>query len=606
MNITRWNRIKISLFAGLFAVTLIFGTRMSYATEKWMTGDFHNHTTFTDGSWPMNDLTGPNTITQYAVADPSGLYMPGTAPTGFRNGLDFFTNSEHGGIRARDGFGNNWTTYSPLPSIGDPTGGQMWRWQSLVRTSDIPGYSGPDYMGAYDWIETIRYNYPKKIVMTGMEWNAPGHEHASTAIVADTALPIAEFEYRFDNSDKDGTSTSTTATTMGWPGKLQNTYYTIANGYADYSAALGLNLLHNKTMDAVKWMQANYPNTGYIIPAHVERAGCGVGGWSIAAFRDMNDNGPTVAFGFEGIPGHDKGPNRGEFGTGACGGGTYGGAGIYIAQVGGLWDNLLADGRKFFNFDNSDFHDDDTNGGVDFWPGEYEKTYVMVKDADNDGVYTQEDVINGLRSGNSFSVHGDLINALDFRVFHGASTRNQGNNSATIGETLNVRNGDKITVQIRFKSPASNNCEPGVNTDSASYACEPPIVHHVQLIKGTINPTRASRLYANGTPNPAYNTIDTTVATIISTFDASSWSTDDEGFTTMTFVVPQVRSDMFFRIRGTNLGYNIMKMDATGTKIVYGTDPAGNPLLNTPGTNNADMAWDDLWFYSNPIFVKTL
>ena len=80
----------------------------------------------------------------------------------------------------------------------------------------------------------------------------------------------------------------------------------------------------------------------------------------------MNDNGPTVAFGIEGIPGHDKGPNRGEFGTSACGGGTYGGAGTYVATVGGLWDNLLADGRKFFNFDSSDFHDDGTNGGVDF------------------------------------------------------------------------------------------------------------------------------------------------------------------------------------------------------------------------------------------------
>ena len=98
-------------------------------------------------------------------------------------------------------------------------------------------------------------------------------------------------------------------------------------------------------------------------------------------------------------------------------GGTYGGAGIYIAQVGGLWDNLLADGRRFFNFDSSDFH----NAPSDFWPGEYEKTYVMVKDANGDGVYTQEDVINGLRSGNSFSVHGDLIDELDFRVFHGNS-----------------------------------------------------------------------------------------------------------------------------------------------------------------------------------------
>lgn len=106
------------------------------------------------------------------------------------------------------------------------------------------------------------------------------------------------------------------------------------------------------------------------------------------------------------------------------------------------------------------------------------------------------------------------------------------------------------------------------------------------------------------TPNPDYNAIDGSVARIVRTFDAASWKTDAEGFTTMTFTVPKVEKDMFFRIRGTNLGYNVTRMDASGTKIVYGTDAAGSPLINTPGTNNADMAWDDLWFYSNPIFVK--
>jgi hypothetical protein len=567
---------------------------------KWMIGDFHNHTTFTDGSWPMNDLIGPTSITPYAVEDTSGLYRLGTAPTAFRNGLDFFTNSEHGGLRARDGFGNNWTTYSPPPSIGDPTGGQMWRWQCLIRTSDIPGYSGPAYLGAYDWIETIRANYPDRIVMTGMEWNVPGHEHASTGIVAANALPIAEFEYRFDNSDTDGTTTTTTANTMGWFGKIQSSAYT-SPAYPDYSAVLSLNAKHNKTIDAVKWMQENYPTTGYIIPAHVERAGCGVGGYSIAAFRDMNDNGPTVAFGFEGLPGHDKASNRGEFSSSACGGGTYGGAGIYIAKVSGLWDNLLADGRRFFNFDSSDFHDTPS----DFWPGEYEKTYVMVKDADNEGIYTQEDVINGLRSGNAFSVHGDLINELDFRVFHGASVRNQSfTNSATMGETLSVGKGEKITVQIRFKSPESNNCKAGVNA-SPDFDCQayPPVVHHIQLIQGRINSTKAAKFLDDGvTPNPAFNVIDKTVASIVETFDASSWGTDAEGFTTMTFTVPHVLEDMFFRIRGTNLGYGIEAKDASN-RIIYGTDDDGSPLINTPGANNADMVWKDLWFYSNPTFV---
>jgi hypothetical protein len=609
------------------AIPSISAGKSPKVTEKWMTGDFHQHTWFTDGGYPMNDLTADGVIATSAVTgdDRANLYKKGVMPQGFEFGLDFQANSEHGGVRARDGFGKNWATYSPNPAMGDDTSpaGQMWRWQSLIRPDDIPGYSTlglPDYLGAYDWILGIRANYPDKLALTGMEWNPPGHEHSSSGIWSDSPLPIAEFEYRFDKSDKDGTTTSTTATAMGWSGKLQDSYYQ-ANGYYDYSAVLGLNLLHNKTLDAVKWMQANYPTNGYITPAHVERAGCGVNAWSIAAFRDLNDNGPEVFFGFEGIPGHEKSSNRGEFGTGACGGGTYGGAGIYVAQVGGLWDNLLADGRKFYNFASSDFHND---AGADFWPGEYLKTYVKVKDMNNDGIYTQDEVLSGLRSGNVFSVHGDIINELDFKIFHGASIKNKSaSNFATMGEILRVETGDKITVQIRFKTPADNNCQADVNA-SANYVCQAPSVHHVQLIQGRINPTKASKLINNDPtqPNPDFNAIDGTVAAVVATFDAMGgvslpatpasaspitsiqWSTDAEGYTTMTYTVRDVRNNMFFRIRGSNLGYNVVKMDSTGTKIIYGNDPAGNPLKNTPGTNNPDMAWDDLWFYSNPIFVS--
>ena len=595
------NAIGRTAAAGL-ALSLVIAGNVFAGEEKWMTGDFHQHTYFTDGSYPMNDLTAPGTIAPFAVTDTAGLYRKGVMPSGFRNGLNFQANSEHGGLRARDGFGNNWNNavvYPTLPAVGDPTGGQMWRWQSLINPTDIPGYAGPDYLGAYGWIEGIRASYPDKLALTGMEWNPPGLEHSSTGIVAADARPIAEFEYRFDRSDSDGTATTATATAMGWTDKRQNGSYTAP----DYSAVLALSAQHNKTVDAVKWMQANYPTTGWIIPAHVERAGCGVGAWSIAAFRDMNDNGPTVAFGFEGIPGHEKSSNRGEFGTGACGGGTYGGAGTYVATVGGLWDNLLADGRKFFNFASSDFHSD---AGADFWPGEYLKTYVKVQDRDDDGEYSQEEVVAGLRSGNVFSVHGDLINELDFRVFHGAAGSGKsphGKNNATMGQTLPVVKGDKITDRIRFKTPESNNCAAGVNA-SAGHVCAPPSVHHVQLIQGRVNRVKAAKLMADGvTPNPAFNAIDPAAARIVKVYDADSWQIDEDGYTSMQFVVRNVQSDMFFRVRGTNLGYGIEMKDAAG-RITYGTDAAGSPLLNTPGANSADYAWDDLWFYSNPIFVK--
>lgn len=306
MNVTNFT---LKLGAAALALSLTFagpaGAGQEKVAEKWMTGDFHQHTYFTDGSYPMNDLTAPGVIASHAVTDSTGLYRKGVMPQGFRFGLDFQANSEHGGIRNRNGFGKNWyPTYSPSPVIGDgasPTQTNMWRWQSLVSATDIPGYAGPDYMGAYDWLLGIRSSYPDRLALTGMEWNPPGHEHCTTGIIAENALPIAEFEYRFDRVDTDGTTTAATAGTMGWEGKRQNSSYT----GPDYSAVLALSPQHEKTMDAVRWMQTNHPTSGWIIPAHVERAGCGVGAWSIASFRDMNNAGPTVAFGFEGIPGHE-------------------------------------------------------------------------------------------------------------------------------------------------------------------------------------------------------------------------------------------------------------------------------------------------------------
>ncbi|MEJ5347927.1 MAG: hypothetical protein WHS46_04475 [Desulfosoma sp.] len=595
--------VFVAAFITLALMPSAFGGHLQKNPGKWLTGDFHQHTYFTDGSWPMNDLDseGKPVMSALPFPLPSG-YKQGVLPTGYRFGLDFQANSEHGGKFKRDGFGKNWNTYSPNPILGDGAGAgatDMWRWQSLIPTSDIPGYTAASYLGAYDWLTQIRANYPDKITITGLEWNVPGHEHCSTAIIAKDALPIAEFEYRFDSRDTDGTLTTTTATIMGWTGKKQDSEYTLA--YPE----LGLSAAHEKAIDAVKWMQANHPTSAWMIPAHPERRGCGGvdnQGYTIAAFRDMNDNGPTVAFGFEGVPGHQKSSQRGEFGDSSCGNGTYGGAGIYIAQVGGLWDNLLADGRRFFTYSNSDFHDTRN----DFWPGEYQKTYVKVKSkGPKNNIVTEQDIVDALRSGNSFSVSGDLINELDFRIFPGNSVKNQSDsNSATMGETLYVGKGEKITILIRFKSPPSNNCQAGVNA-SENFNCAdfPPVVHHVQLIQGFVRPTRAAKFLADGvTPNPEYNAIDPTVARVVKVFDATSWWTDAEGYTTMTYTVPHVLQDMFFRIRGTNLGYNVVKQDANG-KVIYGTDEMGNPLRNTPGTNNADMAWQDLWFYSNPIFV---
>jgi hypothetical protein len=658
-------KVKTTICAAVIGVAMLSAGNAP-AVEKWITGDWHQHSTFTDGSNIMGDLeidksTTPPTFTilkhKYTHASPD--FAPvregaagkneykGVIPQGFRYGLDFQANSEHGGNRgARDGFGRYWVAIAPdlsfyppaanIPLLGvnatysntcdfnnvdspgcsSPAHKIMWRWQELFASVNPNVYISP-----FDWITTLRHQYPDKKILTGMEWNVPGHEHASSGCLENDGKCIAEFEYLFDRDDADTIGPASVAG-LNWTGKILNANYTAANNYADYKATLGLNTYHNKAIDGLTWLNANHPNTSWVNPAHIERAGCGVWnsatskwdnggadgatrsvGYSMAALRDMNDTAPTVFFGFEGMPGHQKASNRGEVSGTSCGGGTFGGAGTYIATVSGVWDNLLADGRKIFNFVSSDFHMTQD----DFYPGEYAKTYVKVKygtekDGDDDRKgkddnekgdhdrYTQQDILNAMRSGNSYAVHGDLIDRLDFKV---VSQAHHGNKAATMGETLSVKKGDRVSVQIRFKSPTT----PNNNGDI-------PVVHHVQLIQGRVNPTKAGKL-ENGLPNPAFNSVDQSVAGIVAAFDANSWTTDAHGYTTMTFNVGPVVGDMFFRIRGTNLGYGVNVVDASN-KTIYGTDNTGSPLLNTPGTNSAAQAWKDLWFYSNPIFVKVL
>ena len=616
-------------------------------TRKWLTGDWHQHTFFTDGSNFMGDVeidfsttpptfqilkkykNAPPTFTPVRSVDASGKpvgkneYKGGMAQ-GFRYGLDFQANSEHGGNRgSHDGFGRFWKdtafyrSTAGVPLLGDaatynsgcsyakvddpacpaldPPAPLMWRWQELANYPKVNADFGDTYLSAFDWITTLRRQFRNKEILTGMEWNVPGHEHASTGCLENNGECIAEFEYRFDQNDTDMTGPA--AAGMTWNGKIQTSAYTTANGYKDYATALGLKPLHEKTMAGLAWLNDNHPTTSWVNPAHIERAGCGTAadsGYSVAALRDMNNVAPSVFFGFEGMPGHQKASNRGEIAATSCGGGTFGGAGAYIATVGGVWDNLLADGRKIFNFVSSDFH----ITRDDFYPGEYAKTYVNVADKTlRDGTFTQQDILDGLRSGESFAVHGDLINELDFNLSRGVPTAEPGvSNSVAIGGTLPVYKGESVTVEIRFKSPAKNNCRVA--------ACAAPVVHHIQLIQGRVNSSVASKFLANGDPNPAFNAVDPTVASIVKTFDATSWTKNINGYTSMTFVVPNVQGDMFFRIRGTNLGYGVSAKD--GSKVVYGTDNNGSPILNPPGANSETAAWQDLWFYSNPIFVSVV
>ncbi len=518
--------------------------------SKWVSGDFHQHTWYTDGG----------TSFDYTMARDNEF------------GLDWWANSEHGGSRNRDGNNQFWDVAYPAGTIlgaYQTSGGHrvMWRWQSLRD------FAFPDVVAA-------RQDYPGKTIFSGVEWNVPGHEHCSVGVVAPSGDAVAAFEYQFDTSDVDF-SREGEVTPFGTLSK-QNGRFNFSQGPTSvrYSSK-PYPERHADTVAGCRWMQQQYENrtidNAWIIWAHVERAGdwapTSGGGYNVEHFRDGNNAGPSVCYGFEGAPGHQVNELRGlgnlEFG------GTYGGVGFYSAKVGGLWDALLGEGRRFFNFANSDYHLHWTQGGDDFFPGEYQRTWVKATDVDGDGRYSENEIADAMRAGRSYFVHGDLVNHLDFQL----KSKNAG--VADMGGTLSVSRGDSVQMVIRFKSPAVN-----ANGDV-------PVVDHIDVIVGEYgSPIDPS--------DPRYTDPTNPSAKVLLTFDRSTWRVDGDGnnFIAFAYKITE-RKNVYFRLRGTNLA----------PCTPFETDCEGNPLADNLVTENlgidmADEAWRDLWFYTNPIFLE--
>jgi hypothetical protein len=536
-----WKRTALAALAVLALLSISFASSdHNEVTGVWVAGDFHQHTTYTDGNNSFRTV----------------MYKA------YQYGLDWWANSEHGGAFATDArgplavnppydsnSGRLWSTYPAGTIWGDnSSSGKMWRWQSIRDFS------------FFDILQARATLY--KPIIQGVEWNVPGHEHCSVGIIANqfnyetlNADPVAQFEYLFDAGDSDING----GLAQGWTGK--NT----TNNHA-------------KAVAAAAWLQQHYANSSWMVPAHVERKGAGnpsyVGsgsyGYNISDFRDLNNAAPDVCFGFESMPGHQKEINRGGYAGNAAGGGTFGGAGYYSATIGGLWDALLGEGRHWWLFASSDFH----NTANDFWPGEYQKTYTFVQDPND-----PQAIVDGLRSGNSFVVEGDLIDGLDFQIGpSGIQGWRQGtDDSATMGQSLEVRrsagNKQNIRIVLRFHSPKANN-----NGDG-------PQIDHIDLISGSIG-----GMALPGTA--AYSAATNPSTQVVETFFRKDFKKGQDGWYSLTCEM-KLAGDAYFRLRGTNLPWNTSGQ----------TDARGNPLLDPLGNNSAAEAYKDLWFYSNPMFI---
>ncbi|MFD0654336.1 hypothetical protein ACFQ2Y_43470 [Streptomyces malaysiensis subsp. malaysiensis] len=180
-------------------------------------------------------------------------------------------------------------------------------------------------------------------------------------------------------------------------------------------------------------------------------------------FRNGNNAAPNVYVGFEGAPGHQAGPLNGGARGGYGSHPTYGGYDQMTARVGGLWDSLLGEGRRWWITATSDSHVHWTRGGSDFWPGEYSKTYVLARQ-------DYADIMDGLRNGRIWVTTGDLITSLDL------TAGGQGKEAA-VGETITVsrRQRTDVEIEIRFRP-----------LDGVNHNGDRPEVRRVDLIVGEI------------------------------------------------------------------------------------------------------------------------
>jgi hypothetical protein len=626
------------------------------AAGKYMAGDFHNHTTCSDGSTSIQKLV------KQSVED---------------FGLEWFIQVGHGGRGSR----NCTLAEDPLESPDYPAGGQPassgkgpnQTWTNTIGNARIAGnVSGTDAQrNMWRWQIMQEFMYPvleaearkrDMPIFLGLESNAPGHEHVNVGIL-DGQLPasgngngdaISKWEYCFDRSDTDTSRGNFlgTASPNNWdcsvPGSTEN-------GRLDPNARKILTNSgidgHIKSLEGVKMLGALYPNTSFYVPAHLERPGVfsptASRGWDINHLRNFHNAAPTVAFGFETMPGHQASGSRGSYGRTAAGGGTFGGTGAYGAIIGGVWDTLLSEGRNWWFFASSDWHNRGSFGTEsrfntnDFMPGEYHMNYTLIRG----GKPTMQSVVDGLRDGNTFVANGGIIDRLSFVAcasYKGIGYRSdsqvlaaavraaqnhrdvQVSGCANMGEKLVLRPGAEVVVAIVVRDPEGTNHapysfpNPSLKQIGISQPLNAPVLDHIDVIGGSVTGyvSPSSELYAGPIGSPAATNSD---AALQRTFNKSNWVESVGGYRSMVYRMTNVRKSQFVRLRGTNLP----------PAVPNETDAQGNPLLDwvmedanlacpeCPEHMKKDAngikkvshdvaAWADLWFYSNPIFMEVI
>lgn len=496
------------------------GLRLELPSGRWVSGDFHTHTVLTDGSHTMPDVFAHAFGGRWDLLDGDGTVRGDSIVSGF--GLDWIANSEHGGSYCRDATGRPWT----ISAKGVPPPGCLWRWQALQEVS-------------WPLLDSLRGAHPGKILIQGLEWNVPSHDHASVGILSESGRAIATFEYLFDAADTDTDP---------------------AGGIVHLAPSEPKILVndHAKALAGMRWLQRHHRDSSYVLLNHPSR----VLRTSASDLRDYLDAAPDVFLGIEAMPGHPHASARGLYSayTGIADptpARTSGGADHFLAKLGGVADALWSEGRPLRIFANSDFHLESET--FDAYPGKYARSTNLVRDTGAAAL------LAALREGAGHCQIGGLVGGLDLVLDDGVSAARPG------GSVRRASPSDSVTIQVRWKGA-------GPNPRGAT-----PVVHHFDLIRGPLVDVPSEDRRASSVEG----------VEILRRLVPSDFQADKDGWLVATVRI-RPPGPSFFRLRGTNVAPGTPgETDSMG-------NPLSDDEM---GANTAEKAWKDLWVYTNPVFL---
>ncbi|WP_251006340.1 hypothetical protein [Stenotrophomonas sp. ISL-67] len=357
-----------------------------------------------------------------------------------------------------------------------------------------PGHSVVTRDHAYPALLQARQDVPEVIQFNGMEFDVPAGEHASLIIAPGPhegeQLVRIERDYSRGEPLQDGSRDT-----------------------------------HQHMLDALAHLRGLQPLPLMLIN-HPSRTATGVGQWGAvepSELRAWHAAAPQVLVGMEGAPGHQATrTERGLYRNVAAP--TFGGFDQMTTQVGGVWDQMLADGTRFWITASSDSHVNQRDGGSDFDPGEYSRTYVWARPE-------ADDILGGVRAGRMFAVTGDLIDALELTVQAADGSGGVGR----MGDGVALATGTPMRVQLRVRRP-----------ERANAIGQHPALQQLQLIVGSGSgqaPQMQTRV-----------------------FTATEWKQDGAWYQ-VTWTLPAPAGGGFVRARGSSTD------EATPLADVQGEDP---------------------------------